>query len=68
MLFIFFNTSVNKTPVAAEDSCFRALVSFTCFSVARYEHSSLVCLNVSDEEKRFYNFESRKLREGTKKR
>jgi hypothetical protein len=28
-------------------------VSFTCFSVARYEHSSLVCLNVRDEEKSF---------------
>jgi hypothetical protein len=29
----FFNASVNKTPVAAKDSCFHALVSNMCCSI-----------------------------------
>jgi hypothetical protein len=29
----FFNTSVNYTSVAAEDSCFPSLVSNTCYSI-----------------------------------
>jgi len=33
MLFFFFNISVNKTSVAAEDSCFSALISNTWCSV-----------------------------------